>query len=355
MENFLIKAFSMAFLFLLSSNAAALKFSIPQHEFDDQFKWSNFDLAMPRIYAEGLIEPGDAERLSEIVSRAGIHSGIVLFNSPGGSLKDGLLLGETIRRLGLSTGIAEFRNGLMVKSGICASACSYAFAGGYHRYFEAGEQSLGIHQFYAAPGSAEISSGETQEISGLLVSYLNSMGINPVAFSVSSSAGPDGMFWLTTEQAELLRLVTNGRGAAIARLKQNSGTTYLSVEQENVDALGRFLFFCLSNQITLAGGYVTNPEDTASKFDWLTWSALIIGKTQLYSLRKNDVANSVIHSDSMISVFRQLTRDDVADILKSKSIGMIFGSDGMVAYGASANLDSVINSVDSFISNCYEL
>lgn len=350
-----LQAICAAFLVGLSHHVVALSFSMPDHDFDDHFMWVNQDLGMPRIYAEGQIEQGDAARLSEVVANAGLNSGIILFNSPGGSLADGVLLGETVRKLGFSTGIAKFENERMVKSGICASACAYAFAGGVHRYYEAGEQSLGIHQFYAAPGGAEISIGEAQEISGLLVAYLKTMGIDPVVFTISSGAGPDGMFWLTADQAEELRLATNGRGQTTAGLKQAQGATYLSVEQDNVDAIGRFLFFCSANQIMVAGGYVTTPEDTRSKADWLTWSALKVGETTLYSARKLDDPNSVRQNQSMISVFRTLTRAETANLLSIKSIGMIFGADGMVAYGVSADLSPVIEKVKSFVTNCYRL
>jgi len=181
------------------------------------------------------------------------------------------------------------------------------------------------------------------------------MGIDPVAFTISSSAGPDGMFWLTADQAEELRLATNGRRQTTAELKQAQGTTYLSVEQDNVDVMGRFLFFCSVNQIMVAGGYVTTPEDTRSKFDWLTWSALKVGDTTLFRARKLDEPNSVQQSQSMISVFRKLNRAETANLLSTKSIGMIFGADGMVAYGASADLSPVIEKVKSFVTNCYQL
>lgn len=355
MGNLSFKAICAVLLLGLSHYAVALSFSMHKHDFDDHFMWVNQDLGMPRIYAEGQIEPGDAARLYEVVTEAGLNSGIVLFNSPGGSLADGILLGEAVRELGLSTGIARFENQQMVKSGVCASACAYAFAGGVHRYYEAGEQRLGVHQFYAAAGGTGISSGETQEISGLLVAYLKTMGVDPLAFTVSASAGPDGMFWLSVGQAEELRLATNGRGQTTAELKQAQGTTYLSVEQGNVDAMGRFLFFCSANQIMVAGGYVTTTEDTRSKFDWLTWSALKVGNTPILSVRKLDDPSSVQQNQSMISVFRKLTRAQTANLLSAKSIGMIFGADGMVAYGASADLSPVIEKVKSFVTNCYQL
>lgn len=344
----------LAALFLgLSSQAVALSFSIPEHAIDDQFQWVNHDLGLPRIYAEGQIEHGDNERLSKAIADAGIDSGVVLFNSPGGSLTDGVLLGETIRKLGLSTGIAKYENGLMAKSGICASACAYAFAGGVHRYYEAGQQSLGVHQFYAAPDAKGISSGEAQEISGLLVAYLKTMGVDPVAFTVSSSAGPDGMFWLTTQQAEDLLLATNGVSQTTAELKQAQGSTYLAVEQDHADSLGRFLFFCSAGKIIAVGGYVTTPEDSRQKYDWATWSALKVDSQQIQRSLKDP--KTLNQNDSMISAPRILSRLEVDSLLKSRSVGLVFGADGMVSYGSSADLSQVMEKVREFVANCYQL
>lgn len=46
-----------------SQGAPALDLSIPQHDTTEQFHWVTHDLGLPSIYASGLIEAGDAERL----------------------------------------------------------------------------------------------------------------------------------------------------------------------------------------------------------------------------------------------------------------------------------------------------
>ena len=335
-----------------SHGASALDFSIPQHDTTEQFHWVTHDLGLPRIYASGLIEAGDAERLAAFLKDTGTGSGIVLFSSPGGSLQEGVLLGETIRKHGLSTGIAQFDNGAMRKAGQCASACAYAFVGGIHRYYEAGDQQLGVHQFYAS-GPDAISSSETQKISGLLVAYLKGMGVDPLAFTVSASAGPDGMFWLTTEQAIELQIATNGLSSAVAELKQAQGATYLSVEQDNGGPLGRFLFFCGSQQqVMLVGGFVSTPEDTANKHEWATWSALKVGTKTIYPVRKADDPQSINQAGSMVSAGRTLSRSDIITLLKERSVGFVFGADGMLAYGTTADLSPVISKVEAFVTNC---
>src|SRR4051794_21418264 len=57
------------------------------------------------IYATGEIEDGDAARFAEFVRRQHLDAAKVVFDSPGGSLFEGVKLGRTIRALNFDTDI----------------------------------------------------------------------------------------------------------------------------------------------------------------------------------------------------------------------------------------------------------
>lgn len=60
---------------------------------------------------------------------------------------------------------------------------------------------------------------QAQEISGLLVAYLSSMGIDALAFSLSTQAGAEEMFWLNEADAIELGFANNGVQPTWAELK----------------------------------------------------------------------------------------------------------------------------------------
>jgi hypothetical protein len=83
----------------------------------------------------GMILPNDAKRFEKMLGESGPIAE-VLFNSRGGSERDGLEIGRIIRQYGLATRIPA--------GAICASACADAFLGGIARRVEEGGR-YGIH------------------------------------------------------------------------------------------------------------------------------------------------------------------------------------------------------------------
>jgi hypothetical protein len=171
----------------------------------------------------------------------------------------GVAVGNTIRKLGFDTGIATYAGGGMVASGICASACAYAFAGGLGRYYSSGNTRLGIHQFYSQGN--DIGNGTSQEVSGMLVAYLQRMGVDALAFSASASVQRNDILWLSAAEASRLHFSNNGIEQTTAELKQVKGSTYLRVEQKYTSYTARFIFSCARDgRLLLMGGIVTPPK-----------------------------------------------------------------------------------------------
>ncbi|PUA17811.1 hypothetical protein [Glaciimonas sp. PCH181] len=339
-------------LSLWLGNSYAMTFSAPKHEFYDVFAWENSHSGKTRIYADGEITDNTAQEFKAFVMANKIENAMVLLNSGGGSLVEGMRLGSAIRELGFDTGIATYSNGKMIEQGTCASACAYAFAGGIGRNYLGKGTRLGIHQFYSA--DPNVSNQASQEVSGLIVAYLQKMGVDAFAFSAASFVGKENMLWLTVEDAEKLQFANDGAFPTTAELKQSKTDTYLKVEQRRINGTARLLFFCNNKHIALTGGLVTTEEDAKNKDDWATRTYLNFDNNtiQLETRTKNPKGFNV--SGSVAWVTRTLTGNDLNKLMSSKLITVGIGSDGAMAYVGNADITKVKDKIGNFINNCIQ-
>lgn len=350
MKTVIFRYLTLVVLSSICLSANAMKFETPRHEFINNFQWMNEKGDLLRVYATGEINENSGEMFDGFIKQYKIQRAIVFFNSGGGSLSGAIELGKVIRRLGFDTGIASFKDGATKYEGICASACVYAFAGGVSRYYSAGETKLGLHQFYSKDNV--ITNKTSQEVSGYLVAYLQSMGLDALAFSASTQAGPEEMLWLSADDATKLKFSNNGERATTSELKLNDNMTYLKIEQERSEATGRFIFNCLNKQIFLFGGMVTDPENSKVKFDWATKSYFTFDKNPIQMERKEDNPEGVRVSGSVVWVGRKLSQKEVRKLLASDSLGTWVASDGFMSYGALATISDVKSSIVSYFRNC---
>lgn len=335
---------------LLAPYAQAMVFEAPNHDFNSNFEWVNANGGLLRVYATGEIDENTGEEFDRYVKQNKLPRSIVFFNSSGGSLSGAIKLGKLIRQLGFDTGVASYKAGTTKYEGICASACAYAFAGGVSRYYKAGATRLGLHQFYSTDNV--ISNRASQEVSGLLVAYLQSMGVDALAFSASATAGPDEMFWLTADEAARLRFANNGEHATTSELKLQDNITYLKIEQEKSESTGRFLFYCLDKQIVLFAGMVTDPVNTKNVFEWATRSYLTVGNSRIQEERKEANPKGLAASGSVVWVNRTLTRKETQQLHVSSSIGTWTAADGFMSHGSVVDIRAVKGSLQNFVANC---
>jgi hypothetical protein len=159
----------------------------------------------PTLYADGPIDEHAPAHLMEILSKHRLGPGTIMyFNSPGGSLSAALALGRVIREAGLNTGVGAFAEQGNDRSGVCMSACAYAYFGGQFRYFSRYDKSrFGLHQFYAS-NSTVGSIGTVQQVSAAIIAYLTEMGVNPMVFTISAQAGAGDMIFLSAPEMEAL-------------------------------------------------------------------------------------------------------------------------------------------------------
>lgn len=307
-----------------------------------------------KIYAKGTITEGTHLKFLEFLKQNNVNEPATLFfNSPGGSLVEGLTLGRVIRTLGFSTGIGEFGKEYSSKDtqkeirAICASACVYAFAGGVLREYHARDTLLGVHQFYSA-GKENIGDiGETQRLSAIIMSYLTEMGVNSRAFVIASQASKDSMIWISPSEAAALNLANDGTDKTTAEIKLAGGTYYLKLEQRQESATARTLFVCERGMILVRAGIVTTEDNTKELSSW----------NRAYYIELSDQSRrqgkSLTPAQSTMWVeIEPISPRDRQSILKSDILDIWLENGGPFRRGAQMDITPVKADLQSFFNNC---
>ncbi|MFX0545710.1 hypothetical protein ACEWPL_009210 [Roseovarius sp. S1116L3] len=151
----------------------------------------------------GTIAPGDDERLAErLETEAGLER--IVLNSPGGSVRDALDIGRSIRAAELDT---------VIEAGdVCFSACPYILAAGVARSAPKGAQ-VGVHQHYFGKNTvlpAFLAVEDIQRGQGEVMEYLDDMGVDIRLMRPALATGPDDIYVLLPEELLEYRLVTDG-------------------------------------------------------------------------------------------------------------------------------------------------
>lgn len=319
-------------IFILGSvgSAYGMEFSFghkQKSEADSLYRFAN--PAATIIYAEGDVDQGTTEKFKRFIDLAQVTDGTIVFNSYGGDLMEGIRLGKTIREHGFNTEVGQ--EGF--KAGACASACVYAYAGGVARYFTKGS-SLGLHQFTSNKG--RLSSSETQEVSGLIVSFLSSMGIDPLVFSIASTVNHEGVVWLSEKQAKQVNLINDGVVPATAEIKFAQGIPYIVIDQDflsNVANPTRLIvsYFKASNEFICAIGIVTNPTASRNMFNATQKSVLSTDFGVISENYKN--SNKINYAGDVLWHHFKLTRKGIRKLSKSETISIDFETGGISYVG----------------------
>ncbi len=160
------------------------------------------------LYLDGPFDSDAAARLAGFIAQQGISQAAVYLNSPGGSLIAGMAIGRLLREQRFHTHVGKrTADPRKPASGVCYSACPFAYAGGLGRFLGEGSV-LGIHRVtnrVAVPD--ELAFG--QVVSGQAVAYLTEMGIDSGLFRMMDRVPPDGIRLLTRAEAMELKLVND--------------------------------------------------------------------------------------------------------------------------------------------------
>lgn len=194
-----ILGFLTAIFLLMLSQAQAMDFSLGGVE----VACRDPDACKSWIMATGEFTPDTPVAFEAYLQANPYSPKVVRFNSPGGDLRAGILLGEYLRKNEFTTE-AEF----------CASACVYAFLGGTSRVLSGPESKIGVHRFYQnsallQPTIKQFTGQDLDDIQKImagLMLYAVKMGVDLRLIAISAEAGPEEMRWLTTKEASDLKV-----------------------------------------------------------------------------------------------------------------------------------------------------
>ncbi|WP_235757104.1 hypothetical protein [Paracoccus salsus] len=195
------------------------------------------------IMMSGEIVQGDAAALEDELRQ---YEGRPLtdiafeFDSPGGSLMEGIRVGQVIaaRTEDTTSRIAGS------SSPICASACVYAYIGADFRFIEEGA-GLGVHQFYTQSeltGQDALAMG--QELTSIILSYLVSRGVKTDFLANIVSARGDSMVWVDHQRLAGLGVVSQGVRGQSVEYVNHEGDISLRVEQDALVGQNKIVISC---------------------------------------------------------------------------------------------------------------
>jgi len=178
--------------------AVALSASLPAPAPAETWSYGAFfyDTRLPdALILQGEITDGLTYGLRKALREHDVK--VVLLDSPGGAVFEGLEISAIIRDKGLST--------LIPPDAICASACSFLFVAGVRRQ-AAG--ALGVHQFASANDMEPASEGDTQHVAAEILDFLREYDV-PLIFMVRMLETPnDTMYWFPEAELKKEGLVT---------------------------------------------------------------------------------------------------------------------------------------------------
>lgn len=172
------------------------------------------------ISAQGRIVAGTADTFAAFLNDLDEVPGDLVLHSPGGRVREGLDLGRAIRAAGLITHIGETRDcedADQVTSGLCASACAYAFLGGVERHvrsprFATPSSRIGYHHVYPSAGQDGVGAAEmeaaTRAVMGEIMRYVLEMGVDPRLPGLAAQVDRNSLFVPETVTLAALRIDT---------------------------------------------------------------------------------------------------------------------------------------------------
>jgi hypothetical protein len=140
------------------------------------------------ILIKGEIVRGDAYDFSRLTRNKGRV--LVGLSSPGGEVGEALRIGAEIRTKDFATTVADE----------CDSACALIWLSGARRYLNSNAK-LGFHAAYVMRNGVPVETGMgNAEVGG----FLASLGLSREAIQFVTAAPPEGVRWLTLDDAQRL-------------------------------------------------------------------------------------------------------------------------------------------------------
>ena len=171
------------------------------------------------VSLSGSIDRADSERF--IQQTSGINRAVVVLDSSGGSVLEGLAIGRNIRDRGFFTAVPN--------NTLCASSCALIWLAGMQRFAE--ESSfIGFHAAYILKDGKATETGAGNALIG---SYLNQLGLSDHAILFITSAPPEGIERLDQRKAAAVGIIYKSVNYSALRGRENSGP---SIPSDRKDA-----------------------------------------------------------------------------------------------------------------------
>jgi len=169
------------------------------------------------VVATGEIYLSDYQKMTRLlVEAAGQRriAPVLLINSPGGQSGGGLIMGQLVRRLGVTVIVGQAASDTSVVAGYCNSACTFVLMGGKKRIVPRGSR-VGIHWYREAPRMQDIVNGgelgsasDPDAFEKMIRDYARSMGVNQSIAAHMRRVPHDSVHVLSRDELRRYRLAT---------------------------------------------------------------------------------------------------------------------------------------------------
>lgn len=148
---------------------------------------------VPILVFAGDFDAGDGQVIIEALRTSGAP--LLILDSAGGLVSEAQMVGYYLRSNNLNTMAGEH----------CASACTFALAGGVAR-LAAPSSRIGLHRSQLLGGGGSLEDG--QQLTANYLRYFRSMDVDPEVVAIAGHVSSDSMRWLSADEARRLNLIT---------------------------------------------------------------------------------------------------------------------------------------------------
>jgi hypothetical protein len=280
------------------------------------------------IYLGGIIDVRAARRFEDFVTNNHVPpSALVVIDSPGGDLMQGLELGKSIRAHDFLTDVGRPNANPPLPfdytAGECYSACTLAYIGGHFGFLKEGSR-FGVHRF-ASLNPAQGDEDAAQITSATIVEYLKSMNIDTDFFSLSTQASPEEIFEPSLSVLQKLQVVNGGFEEPKWTIESNNGAIYLKGERDTIFGFNKFIVE-YEERAKTSLLIIVDPQCHDKEIMLLRAHSLVIDDRDV--VRVSQKSKEIVNG--WFNVTYTLTNEQVQMIRRAKTVGVVFQS----SYGA---------------------
>ena len=301
------------------------------------------------VFIEGDIDFGAAERVQQEMAQIGDDGADVYFDSPGGSLMDGMQIGSLLRQMGSTTSVGKHgARSSGIEPGVCFSACSIAFLGGVYRYVPDGSV-FGVHRVSRTVRS-EQDFDAGQIVAAQISSYIRDMGVNSRLFSLMAGIDRNRIYVIDAAELHSLRIVNDGKQPAEWSAELSAQGPSLVGTQKTANGIGKAIFNCDKGRVVLHSLYQAGGN--AAQITSGQWNhSLVVDETAL----PLDTPDSIEDADGYLSATFALAPDQVRRIIGASSVGhsMQGGRSDPASLGYKIDVDAgAAKKIGGFMASC---